>query len=250
MRLWHFLILAVVGSLALVMSLPPIPQPLSYHNFADTRSFFGIPNVLNVATNLPFLAVGLAGLMVARKCQRPARWAWGTLFLGGSLVAFGSSYYHWSPTNDTLVWDRLPMAAGFMGLLVALVTEYVHPKFERYCLTPAVLLGLSSVVYWHFTDDLRFYAWVQFFPFCVVLILLAVIRGRDRSFLFTVIALYAAAKIAEFYDAAFFALTREIFSGHSLKHLFAAGGLYAVYEMIRPRSAASAQSSENLPKVE
>jgi hypothetical protein len=157
MKLWHFLVLAVVGSLVLVIRLSPIPQPLDYHNFADTRSFIEIPNFLNVATNLPFLAVGFLGLGALRNSERPARLAWSTMFLGVTMVAFGSGYYHWSPSSATLVWDRLPMAAGFMGLLVALVTEYVHPKLERYLLGPAIVIGVSSVFYWHLTDDLRFY---------------------------------------------------------------------------------------------
>ncbi|MBT3812899.1 MAG: hypothetical protein HOE45_04700 [Gammaproteobacteria bacterium] len=37
------------------------------------------------------------------------------------LVAAGSSYYHWNPNNQTLVWDRLPMTICFMSLFVALL---------------------------------------------------------------------------------------------------------------------------------
>jgi hypothetical protein len=45
-----------------LLLLPPIPQDQSYHQFADQRTIFGIPNFWNVVSNLPFLAVGAAGL--------------------------------------------------------------------------------------------------------------------------------------------------------------------------------------------
>src|ERR1700686_140785 len=47
----------------LAFLLHPIPQPLSYHNFADQRSWLGIPNFGDVISNLPFALVGIAGLI-------------------------------------------------------------------------------------------------------------------------------------------------------------------------------------------
>ena len=41
--------------------LPPIPQDQGYHDFADHRTMFGIPNFWNVVSNLPFVAVGAVG---------------------------------------------------------------------------------------------------------------------------------------------------------------------------------------------
>jgi hypothetical protein len=38
--------------------MPRIPQPLSYHQFADRKSFFGIPNFGDVVSNLPFAVIG------------------------------------------------------------------------------------------------------------------------------------------------------------------------------------------------
>jgi hypothetical protein len=52
----------LVVSLGGLLLLPPIPQDQSYHQFADQRTMFGIPNFWNVVSNLPFLAVGAAGL--------------------------------------------------------------------------------------------------------------------------------------------------------------------------------------------
>src|SRR5262245_199980 len=49
-------------SLAGLLLLPPTPQDQKYHQFADQRTILGIPNFWNVVSNLPFLAVGAAGL--------------------------------------------------------------------------------------------------------------------------------------------------------------------------------------------
>jgi hypothetical protein len=46
--------------------LPPIPQDLRYHEFADHRTVWGIPNFWNVVSNLPFLLVALWGLRALR----------------------------------------------------------------------------------------------------------------------------------------------------------------------------------------
>src|SRR5262249_49081440 len=58
-RLLWVLAVATVSALWWV---PPIPQSLAYHDFADRRSLLGLPNALNVLSNLPFLLVGAAGL--------------------------------------------------------------------------------------------------------------------------------------------------------------------------------------------
>ena len=53
--------LAVV-SLAALLLLPPIAQDQSYHQFADQRTFFGVPHFSNVVSNFPFILIGAAGL--------------------------------------------------------------------------------------------------------------------------------------------------------------------------------------------
>src|SRR5262245_15202615 len=59
-RVLGFLGLGIVA-LGLVFCLSPIPQDLSYHTFADDRTMLGVPNFLNVASNLPFIVVGVLG---------------------------------------------------------------------------------------------------------------------------------------------------------------------------------------------
>src|SRR5580692_4375224 len=56
------LLAVMVASLAGLPLVPPIPQDQSYHQFADQRTLFGVRNFWNVVSNLPFIAVGAAGL--------------------------------------------------------------------------------------------------------------------------------------------------------------------------------------------
>ena len=110
--------LAAVSLLALLL-VPPIPQSQIYHGFADQRMLFGIPNFWNVASNLPFVFIGAAGLWHVR-LHFSAR----IFFLGVFLTGFSSSYYHWSPDDNGLFWDRLPMSIAFMAILADVVEEH------------------------------------------------------------------------------------------------------------------------------
>jgi hypothetical protein len=56
------LLLAIAVVIAVVAFLiQPIPQPQSYHNFADHRAWLGIPNFGDVASNVAFAIVGFWG---------------------------------------------------------------------------------------------------------------------------------------------------------------------------------------------
>ena len=110
--IWRYgvLTLVVFGSLVWILNLDPLPQDTNYHLFADNRTLMAIPNFLDVASNLPFLIVGVLGLRYLRREESGDHGLpWSAFFLGVSLVSIGSAYYHWNPTNQSLVWDRLPM---------------------------------------------------------------------------------------------------------------------------------------------
>jgi hypothetical protein len=239
-RYWReiLLLLIIPGSFIGMVFVPPISQSLEYHNFADRRVFLGIPNFFDVITNLPFLAFGLMGFIFClHHRQKMAPWSWRILFLGVILVCFGSAYYHWSPNNQTLVWDRLTMAIGFMGLFVGLLSEHLNKKMERVFLVPAILIGLLSVIFWHYCDDLRFYGWVQFLPLICIPLVLLLFEGAytHRSYLMVALALYGLAKLSEIFDKTLFSFTQEQLSGHSIKHLSAALGTYFLYFMLKHR---------------
>lgn len=220
------------------MSKEPFGQDLQYHNFVDRRSILGIPNVFNVTSNIPFLFVGLIGLIYClNNKQKEAPWSWVVFFLGVTLVCFGSAYYHWTPNNQTLVWDRLPMTVGFIGLFIALLSEYVNPKIEKYFLFLAIVSGFSSVIYWHYVDDLRFYYWIQLIPLITIPVVLILFKAKYTHSLYLIFALffYLMAKITEHLDKEIFSFSGELLSGHSLKQLLASFGPHLVYLMLKNR---------------
>ena len=238
-----FTLLAIV----LVFFIPPIPQDPSYHDFVDQRMLHGIPNFWNVASNLPFVIAGLLGLLMLSGKKPPTgglpelKWAYIVFFAGVLLTGFGSAYYHLNPTNDSLLWDRLPMTLAFMAFFSIIVGEYLSPRSARVLLWPLLLVGVLSIVYWHITEragngDLRPYGLVQFLPMVLIPMILLMFRSRLNGsvFLWAMIAAYALSKIAEYYDAEIYALIGTL-SGHSIKHVLAAVGTLFVYLALRRR---------------
>jgi hypothetical protein len=227
--------------------IPRIPQPPDYHNFADQRAWFGVPNFANVASNLPFAIFGAMGLLFLRISSKETfldsreRWPYLFVFLGLFLTAFGSGYYHLHPTNATLLWDRLPMTVAFMAIVAALVSERVGVVTGLSALAPLLLVGVSSPIQWYFSElhghgDLRFYAAVQLcavlaLPLFLFLFPARYTRGSD----FAVIAvLYLVANCFETFDSQIFAIG-HIVGGHTLKHLAASLSGYWIYRMLKLR---------------
>ncbi len=176
---------AIVAVVALL--LPPIPQPQSYHRFADQRGFLGFPNIGDVVSNLAFAVIGLWGLVFLLRSNseqipkhfldRRERWPFLFVFAGMLLTALGSSYYHLHPDNASLVWDRLPMTIVFMSLVAAVIAERISLRAGLWLLPILLLIGLSSVLQWYWSEvrgagDLRFYAAVQVYSILVLLIAL------------------------------------------------------------------------------
>jgi hypothetical protein len=218
------------GSLIALTFVPPVAQPQGYHALADQRTCLGIPNFWNVVSNLPFVLIGAAGMLMIRD-----RLSTFVLFLGIFLVGIGSPYYHWNPNDDTLFWDRLPMTISFMAITAGAIEERTDPKIGRLALWPLLALGVFSLLLWRWTGDLRLYGWVQFFP-CVALPILFWLYPTHTGtpYLIAAAACYFLAKILEHTDAAIYAFG-ELMSGHSLKHLAAAGSTYAIFRYYQRR---------------
>jgi hypothetical protein len=248
-RAWPVIALAAAG-LAAALLLPALPQPLGYHQFADRRALLGIANVFDVASNLGFLIVGVAGVMVALDRRTTfehaiERWPYALFFTGVALTAFGSAYYHWLPDNERLFWDRLPMMLAFMSLIAAQISDRISLRAGLALLLPLLALGLGAVFHWIATErtgagNVIPYAMLQTLS---VLILLAIAlrfpsrytRGGD---LYLVFALYAIAKLAETFDHELLALG-QIVSGHTLKHLAAAVAAFVILRSLRLRRLSS-----------
>ena len=235
------LVLAVAA--AVVYSRGPLPQDPEYHRMADVRTILGIPNALNVASNLPFALVGVVGLALLRRRPCPARWEYVALFGGTLLTAFGSAYYHLAPDDGRLVWDRLPMTIAFMGLVAAVLAERVSVRAGHVVLVPLLVAGAGSVAYWHWTEqagagDLRPYALVQFGSLLAIVLLAALFPGPPGAnrYLAGGLLAYVLAKILEAADRTLWSLGHVV-SGHTLKHLAAALGIAALAAMLARRES-------------
>jgi hypothetical protein len=249
-RIWLLLGLFLVAVFIIGM-LEPIPQDPGYHLFADTRTFFGVPNFNDVVSNLGFAVAGMLGLLAVAGGMRRAIFAQAAdarpylvFFLGIALISLGSAYYHWSPSNERLFWDRLPMSMGFMAISAAVVADRVDAKAGNGWLLYLLLAaGVASLVYWHWSEelgrgDLRFYALVQFYPMVALPLIIGLFthfRYTIARYLAWVILWYGLSKVFEHFDHAVFDLLGQTLSGHTLKHLTAAVAPFVVYRMLRSR---------------
>jgi hypothetical protein len=231
---------------------PPLVQSQEYHGFADTRAFLGVVNGADTLSNLAFLlvgALGLAFLQRERASGSSVRFAapreilpYWVFFAGVALTSAGSAWYHLAPDDARLVWDRLPMTIAFMSLVAAVVSERINVRIGSALLWPLVLLGLASVVYWRWSalagfENLRPYLAVQFGSIAVVLAVSLLYRSRYTHgwVIFVLAAAYAVAKVVEVYDRQIFEAGQWL-SGHTLKHLAAALGVYLLLLAMQRRS--------------
>jgi dsRNA-gated channel SID-1-like protein len=243
------LLAPAVAVATIALLLHPIPQPLSYHNFADQRGWLGIPNFGDVVSNVAFAIVGVWGLflLLRRRAVKfmdsRERWFYLVMFAGLVLTAFGSGCYHLAPDNARLVWDRIPIMMVFMALLTAVIAERTSVSLGLALFPALELIGVGSVLVWstgelHGHGDLRFYAAVQVYAVIILLLALLLPSRYTRSSDFAVVVgFYALAKILEESYRQVFALG-HIVSGHTLKHLAAAAAGYWIARMLVMREPA------------
>jgi hypothetical protein len=237
--------LCIVAS-GVLLSLPPVAQDISYHNFADQRAILSMPNALNVISNAILAIVGILGLLfiLQKEAVRPGgpftenweRWTFLVLFLGIGLTASGSAFYHLEPNNFRLFWDRLSMTIVFMAFFAITIAERIRMGVGRQLLLPLLFIGIGSVIYWLLTDDLRPYVFVQFFPMIAIpfMLLLFPARYTRAADLFGAVGWYALAKIFEIFDTQIFAIG-YLLSGHTLKHLASGLAAYWILRMLKRR---------------
>jgi hypothetical protein len=244
----YLLIFVAVATAFIALLLPPIPQPLSYHNFADHRGWLGIPNFGDVVSNVPFAFVGIWGLIAlgtpnkVRFADARERWLYVVMFAGLILTAFGSGYYHLAPDNARLVWDRIPIMIVFMALLSAVIAERVSDTVGLALFPILQAAGVGSVWLWRASElrghgDLRFYATVQVYSILVLLLILLFPAKYTRGYDFAiVVGFYVLAKIFEETDRSVFFFCHFV-SGHTLKHFAAAAASYWILRMLMKRKA-------------
>lgn len=204
------------------------------HPFVDARSWCGIPNTLDVLSNLPMLLVGLWGFervyrmgLRASLTRMPALLA----FAGLVLTWVGSSVYHWHPVPETLVLDRLGMAVTFAGVLGWAVAERLQVLWvTRFALSVMVAGGVSAALpMWG--GQVMPWAVLQFGGLALVLAHAALTlregsgRWTFKSPWLALVGFYVLAKWLEMQDEQVFMWSHQWVAGHTLKHLAAACAL-------------------------
>ncbi len=247
-RVW-VLIFVTVSAIAVAFWLSPIPQDPDYHAFADSRTLFGTPNFWNVFSNLLFIFIGAFGLnrFYALESESP-RLAYVVFCLGAVFVGFGSAYYHYTPSMETLVWDRLPMTIAFMALFSMVVRDRISEPFGNAILWPLVVAGMASVGYWYWSElqgqgDLRPYGVIQFLPMVLIPLMLILYRGKglNTPWLWATLGTYVLAKAVEYFDKGIY-VTTGIVSGHSIKHVLGSlAVLWAVFAILRRKATSVSQ---------
>jgi hypothetical protein len=226
----HLPLLLTLLLLAAFLAYGPMPQPQAYHQFADTRPLFGVPNAGDVLSNAGFALVGLWGLIrlwpLRRNAQLAAGWPGWCLFLVALvLTAVGSGYYHLDPENARLFWDRVPIALACAGLLAGARAECGHSMHAMRDTGLLAAAAVLTVLWWKITDrtghgDLRFYLLLQLLTLTLIPLWQTIHHApRAARIAFgAAVTLYVVAKVAEMNDHALFAALGWA-SGHTVKHL-------------------------------
>jgi hypothetical protein len=251
----HVITLGVALAITIYMfCTAPFAQDQAYHNFADKRAFLGLESFFDVMSNLPFIILGLIGLHQIKQeskkrklfSMKGEKTLWQIFCLGIFLVGFGSSYYHLSPNTTSMVWDRLPITISFMSLFSLAIMERIDAKLGLVLSPLLFTAGIGTVLYWYHTEslgmgDLRAYALIQLIPLILIPVMLWLLPARytHGEYLVYSIAWYVMAKVLESYDALIFELLGGIISGHTLKHLAVAIGIYTMLLYLKARKPIS-----------
>ncbi|MGK6309696.1 hypothetical protein [Variovorax sp. DT-64] len=232
---------------------PALPPPeLGGAPFADRRAWHGLPNAMDVLSNLPFAAVGIWGLLQLRRLDRAREAAPDAMaapsagpdnaldcarmfFAGLILTAAGSAFYHLDPEPLRLAADRAGMAAAFAGIVGVAVCDRVSSRAGRPAAWLTLAGGWLAVAASLETGNVLPWGLVQFGGMAVLLTLaFAKPIGSGIGFKPAwVIFLYGLAKLFELWDHAIFEATHELVSGHTLKHLAAALAALPVLHAVR-----------------
>lgn len=247
--LGHFIYPLTPNAVAHLITAIGLAPQLGGHHFADRAAFLGLPNAGDVLSNLPFAIAGGWGLKILLKLPKQTLPSWTSyllFFVGLLATAIGSGYYHWAPDNNGLLWDRAGMAIAFAGILGLAAGQTIGARAATYlglATLAASALGLSV---WALTEDVLAWVCLQFGGMLLIVGLAISVPKKsahnaqtsDTSVpskleptsisLYTIIACYALAKIFEANDALIFEWTAHTISGHSLKHLAAAGTAWPV----------------------
>jgi hypothetical protein len=260
-RLGLIIGVSIFALVALIL-LPAIPLGPHYHDFADKRTMFGIPNAQDVLSNIPFVLVGVWGFVwllerssKARFLTQKERIPYQLFFLGVALTGIGSFWYHLAPSDFRLPWDLLPMTCSFISMVVAIFMERIDGKIGLYALIPALLLGIASVVYWYCSEmqghgNYKYYLFIQFFSPVASALMIGLFPPKYSGMRYLVLAfgLFVLAKLFESFDRQVY-LRVDFVDGHALKHLTAGIACYWILRMLQVRHPIAGSKAGQSPRI-
>lgn len=254
------LLLAVLLMAGVALASPALRQPAHYHDFADQRAWGGLPHAMDVLSNLPFAAWGLAGAWALARAIRlravgsASAWLTG-LFFGGLIVtAAVSAAYHWQPDNAGLLWDRVGMALAFAGLLGLSALQGISTRAGVALAAAVLVLGPLCVQVWAVSGNALPWGVLQFGGMGLIVWLANLRPLPDPSGLpqpglpirwALVMALYALAKLLELGDSLVYDWSMHLISGHSLKHGVASCAAWPVVAALVAATKAVKKAGQN-----
>jgi len=245
--LFLFFVIAFSGIFLIVK----IPQNPEWLQFADHRSFLGIPNFGDVVSNIFIVCIAISGLRFVWKSQVKSyafEFAWErispTVFFFGILVkGLGAMWFHVEPNVTRITWDQLPMTFVFIGIFGVLIGDRIRSNTINELCGPILFLTAVSVGWWVWVktngdgmSDLEPYLFVQIFPSFTMLMILIFFPGRythQRDY-WRVLVFYASSGFFGAYDWQTFDVLK-ILSGQSIEHILLAGGAWQLISMFQKR---------------
>jgi hypothetical protein len=207
---------------------PSVEQPAHYHAFADQRHLWGIPNLMDVLSNLAFAGFAAMGAWHLWRTSAAAfsaidRRLAGLFFFGLIVTAAFSGLYHLHPDNEGLAFDRYGMTIAFAGLLGLAASTRVSERAGQWLGLAVLVCGVSSIQSWSALGNVLPWAILQYGGMALMLALacLPARMGALPVSWLTVLLIYTLAKLLEHADQSVFELTHGLVSGHTLKHLVA-----------------------------
>lgn len=196
------------------------------HPFVDARVLWGVPNALDVLSNVPLGLAGILGLLAlrGRPLPKPTSHAMAVFFWGFVGASIGSAWYHWAPDAAGLMLDRLGMAVTFAGAVALALSERVDHYAARIALPVMLACAAASAVLAFTPGNVLPWGVVQFGGMALIAwaALQTPLNNALGVSLGALIGLYALAKLCELNDETLFHLSGDWVSGHTLKHLVAA----------------------------
>ena len=188
----------------------------------DKRTYLGIPNFLNVISNIAILIPAIYLITKQKKKSLLSN----LLIIHIILLAIASTYYHLNPSDDTIFWDIMMIATTSIIVLI-MFTNYTD--FKGLLL---YLLGVFSIIYWKYEGDLR--------PYISILIgvpLYIIIKYYKnislRNYIYIIIIANILLRLSEHNDHTIYKITNNQISGHTLKHIFSGIGIWYLVKLLQ-----------------